>query len=268
MKVFISADIEGITTTSDWQETLANEACYKEHALQMTKEVLAACEGAIAAGAKEIFVKDAHGSARNIIQEMLPDCVKIHRKWSGHPYGMVDGIDSTFNAVMFIGYHSASYQNANPLAHTMNTKNAYIKINDLLASEFMLHSYAAALEKVPTVFLSADKGLCEYSLNSKPNHPKLVTVAVKEGKGAATINYSPNLMIRTIKEKAELSLKQDLKNALIKLPKHFKVEICYKEHAMAEKNQYFPNVERKDAHTLIFERDNFFDVLRVLRFIL
>lgn len=268
MKVFISADIEGVTTTSDWQETFASEACYKEHALQMTKEVLAACEGAINAGAKEIFVKDAHGSARNIIQNMLPDCVKIHRKWSGHPYGMVDGIDSTFDAVMFIGYHSAAYQSTNPLAHTMNTKNSYITINDSIASEFTLHSYAAAIEKVPTIFLSGDKGLCEYSLSSNPSHPKLVTVSVKEGKGEATINYSPNLMIKTIKEKAEFSLKQDLKNALIKLPNYFKVEVSYKEHIMAEKNQYFPNVDRKDEHTLTFERDNFFDVLRTLKFIL
>jgi len=63
MKIFINADIEGVTTTTRWEETGSNNASYFPHAMQMTNEVLAACEGALAAGATEIVVKDAHGSA-------------------------------------------------------------------------------------------------------------------------------------------------------------------------------------------------------------
>lgn len=268
MKVFISADIEGVTTTTQWPDTEAGSITYKEHALQMTKEVLAACEGAIEAGAKEIFVKDAHSGAMNIDQTMLPECVKIHRRWSGNPYSMVEGIDNTFDAVMFIGYHSAASMASNPLSHTMNTRNVYIKINETIASEFMIFSYAAAFQKVPTVFLSGDKGLCENAKSMNPNHPNLITVSVKEGIGYATINYSPSLMVKTIKEKSKEALSEDIKNAVIKLPNRYKVEVCYKEHTMAEKISYYPGVSKLDDIRIVFESDDYFEVLRTLKFIL
>ena len=60
MKVFISADIEGTTLTTTWNHTsLLTQAQAKAMCQQMTLEVKAACEGAIAAGATEIVVKDA-----------------------------------------------------------------------------------------------------------------------------------------------------------------------------------------------------------------
>ena len=122
MKVFISCDIEGITTTTRWEQTstlpekLHLSAPFQA---QMTKEVTAACEGAIKAGATEIYVKDAHGAGINVDPHALPDCVKLIRNWSGHPYGMVEGIDSSFDAVMFVGYHSAAGREGNPMSHTM-----------------------------------------------------------------------------------------------------------------------------------------------------
>ena len=62
MKVFISADIEGTTLTTHWEQTRTlTDARAREHCRQMTDEVRAACEGAIAAGASQIVVKDAHG---------------------------------------------------------------------------------------------------------------------------------------------------------------------------------------------------------------
>ena len=67
MKIYISADIEGVCGTTHWDECEADKTDYSEFKKQMTKEVAAACSGAIAAGAKEIVVQDAHASARNII---------------------------------------------------------------------------------------------------------------------------------------------------------------------------------------------------------
>lgn len=59
MKVYISADIEGITGTTVWSETELNAPDYQYFSMQMTKEVEAAIEGAIAGGATEILIKDA-----------------------------------------------------------------------------------------------------------------------------------------------------------------------------------------------------------------
>ncbi|GIS54633.1 hypothetical protein Ct9H90mP29_16750 [bacterium] len=64
MKVYISADMEGITGVANWEEVDHNKPAYAQFQKQMSLEVAAACEGAIAAGAKQIMVKDAHYSGR------------------------------------------------------------------------------------------------------------------------------------------------------------------------------------------------------------
>lgn len=264
MKVFISADIEGITTTTFWDETIPTKPGYKEHAEQMTKEVVAACEGAIEAGATEIVVRDAHGYANNIDINQLPSNAKLIRGWSGHPYLMVYGIDKTFDAAIFIGYHSCASRCGNPLSHTESLRPLYVKINGRLASEFMLFSYAAVLENVPTVFLSGDKMLCE---DYQDLHPKLITCPVKDGVGAATINYNPKETLKSIKTGVEKALKQDLKNSIPVLPKEFELEICYKDHEKAEKFSYFPGVKKINDNTVVFKTDNYFELLRVFNFI-
>ena len=54
MKIYISADIEGITGVVNWDEANKSKPDYKAFCKQMTEEVKAACEGAIKAGAQEI----------------------------------------------------------------------------------------------------------------------------------------------------------------------------------------------------------------------
>lgn len=264
MKVFISADIEGIATTTFWDETDPIKPEYKQYAEQMTKEVLAACEGANAAGATEIVVRDAHCYGNNIDINQLPSNVKLIRGWSGHPYGMVEGLDSSFDAAIFIGYHSAASRSGNPLSHTESLRPLSVKMNGKLASEFMLYSYVASLEKVPVVFLSGDKMLCE---DYKCLHPKLITCPVKEGKGASTLNYNPKEVLNEIKIGVEKSLKQDLLASIPELPKSFTLEICYKDHTNAEKFSYFPGVEKINDNTVVFKTNNYFELLRTFFFI-
>ena len=144
MKVFISADIEGTAGITNWDEARKPHADYPEHRQQMTREVLAACDGANAAGAKEILIKDAHATGRNILQADLPENVRLIRGWSGHPMSMVQELDKSFDAALFIGYHSKAGDETNPLAHTLTGEVMRMRINGVPTSEFLLHAYAAA----------------------------------------------------------------------------------------------------------------------------
>ena len=102
MKIYISADMEGITGVTHWDEVEHEKpTSFLQFQDRMTKEVSAACLGANEAGAKEIWVKDAHYSGRNILAESLPNNAKLIRGWSGHPYSMVQEIDSSFDAVSY-----------------------------------------------------------------------------------------------------------------------------------------------------------------------
>ena len=265
MKIYISADIEGVTGTTDWDETEKGEAAYAEFREQMTAEVAAACEGALEAGATEIWVKDAHDSARNLLAARLPQEARLIRGWAGHPFSMVTGLDETFQAVMMIGYHAPAASDANPLAHTMNRGITYLKINDQLASEFLLHAFVASLKRVPVVFVSGDAGLCRHAQTFNPH---IGTCAIKEGVGNSTISIHPTRAIQAIRAGAQQARTGDLSRCLLPLPEHFHVEICYRNHASAYRAAFFPGVRAEGPHTVSFDTADYFEVARTLMFVL
>ena len=160
MKVFISADIEGCCGVFSNIETHKNEAVYAPFAKQMTKEVLAVCEAAHEAGADEIVVKDGHGDASNIDPLQMPSYVTLIRGKSGHPYNMMFGLDPTFDAVLYVGYHAAAGCPEFAVSHTSTGNSLYITLNGKRMSEFMLNSFTAASLGVPVAFISGDEAIC------------------------------------------------------------------------------------------------------------
>lgn len=264
MKVFISADIEGVAGCTTWDETEKDKGAYPAYARQMTLEVQAACNGANDAGANEIIIKDAHDSGRNIDHSMLPKNTKLVRSWAGGLYSMVQELDSTFSGLIYIGYHSAAGTDANPLSHTMNTSLDKILINGRIASEFLIHSYIAAYHKVPVVFLSGDKGLCEEVNELNTN---IKTVAVKEGRGNSTINIHPDLAVDKIREGVREILSGDLEACKIDLPQEFEVQIRYKNHKDAYSKSYYPGVKKLDENTILFKTNDYMEVLRLFNYV-
>ncbi|PIE35079.1 amino acid amidase [candidate division KSB3 bacterium] len=264
MKIYISADIEGVTGVTHWDEANKEKHIYKIFQEQMTREVAAACEGALAAGAAEILLKDAHGSGRNILPDKLPEEVKIIRGWSGHPLCMVQELDESFDALLFVGYHSRAGANTNPLAHSLALAMPSIKINDRFASEFLLHSYAAAMQGVPVAFLSGDDGVCQ---DVKAMNGHIETVAVKQGIGGSTLSIHPNLALQKIRTAVQNALQSDLSLCHIPLPEKFNVEIRYTEHPKAYRASYYPGARPIDSHTIGFHTTDYFEVLRLLLFV-
>lgn len=265
MKIYISADMEGVTGVSSWEECESGHRDYPKFAVQMTREVAAACEGAIDAGATEIVVKDAHDTGMNIDISALPEDVELIRRWSGHPYSMVEGLDGTFDALIFIGYHSGAGSMGNPLSHTMTSNFNHILINGEYASEYTIFSLVAAYEGVPVVFLSGDRQLCT---DNQAHNPGLKTLGVKEGRGIGIKSMVPTKACRLIRENVKSALKQDLKKAVMTLPERFEIEICFKDHALASRMSYYPGIHKKNSNTLTYESDDYWEVLRMFRFVL
>lgn len=266
LKIYISADIEGVAGITAWDEARRSSPTYPYFADQMTKEVAAACEGAAIAGARHIVVKDAHGSGMNINPSKLPEDVQLIRGWSGHPYKMLQHIDKDFDAVIFIGYHACGASNENPLAHTMNSsKIDYMKLNGEYLSEFLLHAYLASYLKVPVAFLSGDKGICK---EVKKFNANIVTVTTNKGIGAATVSIHPNRAVKLIKSGVEQVLKGGLDRNQIKLPEKFVLEIGYKNHYDAYKNSFYPGVVQNSPKSIFFETDDYFEIMRVTSFVI
>ena len=264
MRVFISADIEGTAFTTCWDETEKGKQGYEAAAAEMTREVRAAVDGALAAGATEIMVNDAHDSGMNIDPAAMPSCVTLIRGWSGSPLGRVDGIDEGFDAAMFVGWHAAAGRCGNPLSHTMSTKVFRITLNGLPCSEFLLYSWACAMKGVPTVLLCGDQTLVN---DSAALHPALKTVAVKDGLGGLTRCMSPARAEAEIRAAAEAALRQDLTGACVRLPERFDLAITYKNHKDAVRAGFFPGMTRVDDSTVTMTADSLTEILRAVWFV-
>jgi D-amino peptidase len=265
MKVFISADIEGVTGVTHWDEADRLKPDHRQFSEQMTAEVSAACEGALLAGATQIWVKDAHASGRNLIAARLPKQIHLIRGWSGHPFSMVQELDESFDAMLMVGYHSQAGSGANPLAHTISGNVAALKINGSWASELLMHAYTAAYVKVPLVFVSGDQGICE---DAAALIPSITTAAVKRGVGGASINIHPHLAIEKIMEQVQTALQKDVSRCRLPLPEQFEIQITYGDHAMAHRASFFPGAVLLQPHTIGFEADDYFEVLRLFAFVL
>ena len=265
MKVYISADMEGITGLTHWDEVDHNiPAAYTQFQERMTKEVTSACEGATQAGAKEIWVKDAHYSGRNILSEQLPNNVKLIRGWSGHPYSMVQELDSTFDALMMVGYHSMAGMGGNPLAHTLSSaKLDSVYINDQQTSEFFLHGNVAAKHSVPLVFVSGDAGLCEEVQDVSPN---TTTHATMVGVGDSTISIQPEESRKAIQKKVKAALSGDLKSCLWKHPGSFSIKIRYMKQQAAYRASQYTGASLVDAKTVLFESKEYDEIMRFILF--
>lgn len=264
-KLFISADIEGTAGIAHWDETEKSKADYAYFSQQMSREVAAACEGALAAGYEDILVKDAHDSARNIIPTELPEQARIFRGWAQDLYVMMAGLDASFDGVVFTGYHSAAQSPANPLAHTMNGRNNYVKINGELCSELMMNCLTASMLGVPVYCVTGDKGLCDWIQSVNPN---IMTVPVSEGFGNGSISIHPNVAVSRIRETVKQAVQLPKEQCMFPMPKHFTVEINFKEHYLARNGSWYPGCKQLDARTVQFEADNYEDVLRFFYFVL
>ena len=267
MKVYISVDMEGVCGATLWDEVTQTKEGYRDTRQQMTAEAAAACRGALAAGASEIVVRDAHDSACNIIASELPEKTVLIRGWSRHPYMMMQGLDSSFDAALMVGYHSCAMGSGNPLAHTMNTtRNASLYINEELASEFMVNFFTARYERVPVVFVSGDEELCSHAGRLVPG---IQSVAVKDGIGASTINMHPREAVRAIEEKSRkalLALSAAGPSLAGGLPAHFEVVLHFNNHKDAYRAGFYPGATVQSARAVSFAATDYFEVLRFLLF--
>ena len=264
MKVYISVDLEGITGVTDWAETELGDHEHAWAAKQMTLEMLAACEGAIEAGADEIVIKDAHDSGRNMDISELPECATVIRSWTCAPESMMAGIDSTFDAAVFIGYHDGAGSDKSPLAHTMNRDNCWVKINGKRAAEFDLNAYVAAEAGVPVVFVSGDEGICSHA---KDMVPAIETAGVKYGIGEATFSMAPKKAVKLIKEGVKKGLEK-IEECRLEVPAELVFEANFKEHAHAYRSAFYPGAEQVDEKTVRYAAKNVKDMMTARMFIL
>ncbi len=266
MKVFLSADMEGTCGIAAWAETdRPTPMDYTPLQKQMTKEVAAACRGALAAGAEEVLVKDAHDSARNIDPAGLPRGTRMNRGWSGNPLSMMSGLDQEpYGAVFFTGYHAWAGCPGNPLSHTMNLRNDHVTLNGVPCSEFLINAYTAGYYGVPVALVTGDRALCDFA---RSLIPAITAVAVNEGLGGGVTALHPEEAVERIEAAAREAVGKAAQ-CQVPMPEHFHMEIDFFKHHVAYSKSFYPGAALKDGKFVCFDTDDWYEMLRFCHFVL
>ena len=260
LKVYISSDMEGIGGVSTWKKDAGSKGQdYEKFRKLMTQEVNAAIAGAFDAGATEVLVSDSHGDAENLDVELLDRRVRLIRAWP-RPLIMMQGIDDTFDAAVFVGYHASEGQPAATLSHTM-TGEMSIKLNGVAVPEAGFNAAIAGEFGVPVVFLSGDQTIGE---EAKRLLGPIETVAVKQATGfhSATMMH-PEEAQRLIRRGVKRGLERRSEIKPYRLERPVRLEIIFKEVVDAEVVADLPGVERPRGDTIVFAAR---DMLQACRF--
>jgi len=247
VKVYISADIEGISGVVGDRQTTSSGMDYQRSRKLMALDVNAAIEGALEAGATEIVVNDSHGGMNNLWPEDIHPEAKLligRRK----PLSMMQGIDSSFDAAMFVGYHGRVGTRFGTLAHTYTGTISNVRLNGQLVGEVQINGGVAGFYGVPLVLVTGDEQLSEQVKETNPDiETAIVKYAVTKG---ASLCLHPERARLLIKEAAKRSVERCKTIRPIVYAPPIQVDVEFPATQIADMLERVPRVERVDDLTL------------------
>lgn len=266
VKVYISADMEGIAGVVSGDQLSPTSFEYERFRGFMTAEVLAAIQGARDAGATVIVVSDSHGNMENILIERLPDDVTLVRS-APRPLMMMQGIDSTFAAAVFIGYHASTNSLSGVRAHTMSSALlTSVELNGIAMPEAGVNAAIAGHFGVPVVAVSGDDAAVA---EMQALLGKVEGAVVKHAIGfhsAATMTPAAAQALIREKVKAGVARRGELKPYVVQSP--VRLDVHFKNYRAAEVLSYLPIVQRTSSHSVRFTGRDMVEVSKFLEFVL
>lgn len=262
MKVFITADMEGVAVVCHDVQVDQKGVDYPRAREFMTEEVQAAIDGARSGGAEEILVCDAHDTGRNLLVERLDPDVEVIE---GNPYdlGMMSGISRDFDACFQIGYHSMRHTHAGVLGHTYTYDIAELRLNGLVLGESGLNAAIAGHFGVPVVLVSGDAHAVRQAKSVIKN---VVGVPTKEGVGLyGARTLTPSKAQDLIRKGAKDALGKVDEIAPFVLKKPIQMEVEFTKPLMAECAAHIPLVRRKDIKSVSYKAADMIDAFNVFQ---
>jgi D-amino peptidase len=257
-KVFISVDMEGIAGLVNGEETSRSGKDYDYFRRIMSHEANAAVLGAYDAGASEVVVRDSHGSARNILPDLMDPRAKLIRDWSGGPKSMMEGIDESFDAVVFIGYHAKAGTADAIIDHTSSGNVTDFNINGTSYPEAGYNALWAGTYGVPVVFVAGDQAICDQVGTFLGN---VATFATKEGIGGAAKSLHPEAANKGIRAGVAKAVRNRADYRPYRIPSPYTLVLKLKTEASIYNAAFFPGAVRTGDWEVTFTSDNFAEVI-------
>ncbi|SCX91163.1 M55 family metallopeptidase [Alkaliphilus peptidifermentans] len=263
MKIFISVDMEGIWGLSAKGHVSKESNEYSRTRSLMLQETNWAIEALFKNGATEVVVNDSHDSMDNIMIEGLdPRASLITGQFK--PFSMMEGIDETFDGVMFIGYHSRMGTENGIYNHTYSGKTIEkIIINGKELGEAGINAGVAGYYGVPILVVSGDDKL---ALQIKEEIGDVEAIVVKK---AISRFCAHNIPMNSVKEQYCSIIEKAIKNItqypVLTYEGEINIEVTYNMEIMAEQATLIPGVIRKNPKTIVISSSDYISLFKLFR---
>jgi D-amino peptidase len=266
MKVYISVDMEGIACVTHPDHIRSDGGSYQEARKWTTAEANAAIEGAFEAGGMEIVVADGHGKMHNLIPDELHQDVTLVQGVP-RPLLMMEGLDETFDAAMFIGYHARAGNPFGTLAHSFSGSTVHeVRLNQEPVSEALFNAAIAGEFDVPVVLISGDDKLAEEIEEKLPWIERVVTKWSLSSSSAR--NLSPKASQAKIRTAAKTALEDIANKKSFKLPPPIQFEVDFKSPMQAFLVSDIPGVEKRSGVSVSYSCSDMLETIRIWRLML
>jgi D-amino peptidase len=263
-RVYVSVDMEGIWGIVHGNQTSSDSPEYGPARKWMVEDVNAVIAGLFDAGAAEVVVNDSHGSMRNIVADALDPRASLI-SGTPKPLSMMQGIDGSFDACVFVGYHARAGTASAVLDHTISGGVVRaIRVNGQEMPELGLNAAIAGYFNVPVIMLTGDTETCAQAKSILGDGP--VTVAVKEAQGRyAAKNLPLDEARKRLREGAREALQKKGQVTAFRLNPPFQFELELNTSAQAELPTLIYLVKRTNPRTVEFSADDFLVGFKLLR---
>jgi len=262
MRIWMSLDMEGVAGIVDWAQCRPGSESYALGCELLQSEVNAAIEGAFAGGATEVVLNDSHSTMANLDPRLISGNAK-YLSGRHKPMYMMQGLDASFDAIFFVGYHGSISGKPSTMSHTYNPDVfSGVKLNGEYVGESGINALVAHHYGVPIAFVSGDEVTWQ---ETEPFAPGGVHVVTKESiTRASALNLHPTQSCRLIREGAELAVNRvsagEVGLPRITTPVHLDLELQTAD--MADVATWARNVQRTGDRAVRIAGENLLEVFQ------
>lgn len=261
MRVYISADMEGVSGVVHADQTDPKNDQYARACDLMVGDVNATVEGALAAGATYVLVNDSHWNMRNLRIEQLHPAAELI-SGSPKPFSMVQGLDRSFDAAFFVGYHAMSGSTPATIDHTYTEDSIYrVTINGRVVGELGINALFAGYYGVPVVLVSGDQTL---AAEARALLGTVTTVEVKEAYSRSAARCLPL-------EESRRRLREGAREALARRGQPLRPDspttllVEFMKSSQADMASLLPGSERVGPRAVQYTHDSYIEIYRAWR---
>lgn len=267
MRIYISADGEGVSAVVSGSELFPGASEYGFFREMMTADVNAAIAGAFAGGATAVVVNDTHWTERSLLPDKLDPRADLMRG-SGKPLSMMEGIDAGYDGAFFVGYHGRVGGSVGVANETVMGRQIYdVRINGRSVGELEINAAIAGHFGVPVILVTGDDKLALETAAVLPDaETAIVKYAIERWSARCLSPQRAQTLIRRQAETAVGKLKAQSPFAAFRFAAQdlLRCEVEFISTAQAGAAHLMPGTERLGTRTVMYEAGDVVTAMRAI----